>query len=334
MESYRIKQGVLTLVKGKIPSIAKNEVLVKIHAVSLNYRDVLVTEGIGQWKPTENRIPVSDGAGEVVKIGSAISKFKVGDRVTSLIAPNWESGKLSPEKLVGALGGASRDGVLAKYVALQENALSRFPDYLSYVEAATLPVAALTAWNAVIDQSTLKVGSTILILGTGGVSLFALQFSKLAGYRIISTSSSDEKLKKAKEMGADHIINYKENKNWIKEVLSITEGEGVDQVVDVIGGDHITNSLKCIKSEGIVSMVGVIAGTQGLIDTGIIMNKAAKVQGVETGSTEMYQRMLAAMHLHRVKPIIHTVFPFEQVPQALLLLKKGGHFGKICIEFD
>ena len=334
MNSYKIIKGILTRVTEEIPSIHKNEVLVKMHAVSLNYRDLLVTEGIGRWKPTENRIPVSDGAGKVVKIGSSIKRFKIGDRVTSLIAPNWKSGKLSPEKLHGALGGASRDGVLAEYVALPENALSRFPDYLSYEEAATLPVAALTAWNALIEQSTLKLGSTVLLIGTGGVSLFALQFSKLAGYQIILTSSSDEKLMKAKAMGAHHIINYKKNKDWVKKVILLTEEKGVDQVVDVVGGNHITESLKCIKSQGVVSMVGVIAGTNGLIDTGIIMSKAARIQGVETGSTEMYERMLAAMHLHKVKPVIHTVFPFEQVPEALLFLKNGGHFGKICIKLE
>ena len=333
MKSYKIKQGVLTQVNGKIPSISKNEVLVKIHAVSLNYRDLLVTKGIGQWKPTKNRIPVSDGAGEVVKIGSSIKKFKVGDRVTSLIAPHWESGKLSPEKLEGALGGSSRDGVLAEYVALTENAICRFPDYLSYVEASTLPVASLTAWNAVIEQSTLKVGSTILIIGTGGVSLFSLQFSKLAGYQIILTSSNDEKLEKAKELGAHHMINYQKNPDWTSEVMSITRGRGVDQVVDVVGGDHITESLKCLKSEGMVSMVGVMAGTKGLIDTGMVMNKAAKIQGVETGSTEMYKRMLTAMHLHKVKPTVDSVFSYEQVPEAFLLLKNGGHFGKICVQF-
>ncbi|MCM4151124.1 NAD(P)-dependent alcohol dehydrogenase [Arenibacter sp. N53] len=332
MKSYKIINGILQQVMEGQPSINKNQVLVKINAVSLNYRDLLVTEGVGQWKPTEDRIPLSDGAGQVVEIGSSIKNFKVGDRVTSLITPNWESGSLSPQKLVGAIGGAMVDGVLAEYVAFPENALSRFPDYLSYEEAATLPVAALTAWNAVIEQSPLKLGSTILIIGTGGVSLFALQFSKLAGYRIIVTSGNDEKLMKAKQLGAHHTINYKRNKDWINEVLTITKGEGVDQVVDVVGGDHITESLKCIKSEGIVSMVGVIGGTHGLIDTGMIMGKAARIQGVETGSSEMYGRMLTAMNIHKVRPVIHSVFPFEKVPEALLLLKEGGHFGKICIK--
>lgn len=334
MKTYKIINGQLTKIEEPIPSIAKNEILVKVHAWSLNYRDLLVTEGIGHWKPTAPRIPVSDAAGEVIEIGSDTSNFEIGDRVTSLLLPNWSSGKLSPEKLAGSLGGAARDGVLAEYVALPENALCKFPDYLSYEEAATLPIAALTAWNAVVEQSTLKLGDSILITGTGGVSLFSLQFAKLAGYNIIITSSSDEKLQSVKELGAHHTINYKTNKSWVEEVLKITGGKGVDQVIDVVGGSHIDESLKCIKSEGTVSMIGLIDGTKGTIDTGMIMSKAATIQGVETGSTEMYKRMLAAMDLHQLHPIIYRTFPFDHVPEAFSLLKKGGHFGKICISME
>ncbi|MFC4723526.1 NAD(P)-dependent alcohol dehydrogenase [Geojedonia litorea] len=333
MKLYRIQNNKLVLTEEGIPTIKNDEILVQIKALSLNYRDLLVTEGIAHWKPSEGRIPFSDAAGEIVEIGKHTSRFKVGDRVTSLIVPNWEQGKLSPEKINVAIGGPSKDGVLAEYVAFPENYFCKIPDYLSYKEAATLPVAALTAWNAVIEQSNLKLGDTILIIGTGGVSLFALQFSKLAGYNIIITSSSDDKLKKAKALGAHHTINYKTHKDWIQEVMNITSGQGVDQVVDVVGGSHISESLKCIKSEGIISMVGVIDGkTVGSINTGTIMYKAAKIQGVETGSTIMYQRMLAAMELHTVKPVINKVFPFLEVPKALSYLKNGSHFGKVCIE--
>ncbi|PKA84013.1 NADPH:quinone reductase-like Zn-dependent oxidoreductase [Ulvibacter sp. MAR_2010_11] len=333
MKIYRIQNNKLELTEENIPNIKNNEVLVKIKALSLNYRDLLVTEGIAHWKPKENRVPFSDAAGEIVEIGESTSRFKVGDRVTSLILPNWEQGKLSPEKINVAIGGASSDGVLAEYVAFPENYFCKIPDYLSYEEAATLPVAALTAWNAVIEQSNLKLGNTILIIGTGGVSLFALQFAKLAGYNIIITSSSDDKLKKARALGAHHTINYKTHKDWIQEVLDLTAGQGVDQVVDVVGGSHISESLKCIKSEGIISMVGVIDGTTvGSINTGTIMYKSAKIQGIETGSTEMYQRMLIAMDLHKVNPVIEKIFAFDKVDEALNYLKKGSHFGKICIE--
>ncbi len=333
MKIYRVQNSKLVPTEENIPNVRENEILVKIKALSLNYRDLLVTEGIAHWKPNEARVPVSDAAGEIVEIGKSTSRFKVGDRVTSLIVPNWEHGKLSPEKINIAIGGPSSDGVLAEYVSLPENHFCKIPDYLSYQEAATLPVAALTAWNAVIEQSNLKLGDTILIIGTGGVSLFALQFAKLAGYKAIITSSSDEKLIKAKALGAHHTINYKIHKNWIQEVMNLTAGQGVDQVVDVVGGNHISESLKCIKSEGIVSMVGVIDGkTVGSIDTGTIMYKAAKIQGIETGSTEMYKRMLNAMDLHKVKPVINKVFPFAQVPEALSYLKNGSHFGKLCIE--
>ena len=256
MKAYKITNGHLALTKQEMPTINPGEVLVKMQAVSLNYRDLLVTEGIGQWKPTGARVPVSDGAGEVVQVGEGVRHFLIGDRVTTLILPNWAHGRLTPEKLSGALGGSARDGVLAEYVALPENALSKFPDYLSYEEASTLPVAALTAWNASVEQSTLKLGDTILIIGTGGVAIFALQFAKLAGYEIIITSSDDEKLEQAKALGAHHTINYRKNKDWVGEVLRITNGKGVDQVVDVVGGDHINESLKCIRSEGTVGGAG------------------------------------------------------------------------------
>lgn len=333
MKIYRVRNNNLVVTEETIPSIKDNEVLVRIKALSVNYRDLLVTEGIAHWKPNEHRVPFSDAAGEIVEIGKQNSRFIVGDRVTSLIVPNWEQGKLSPEKINVAIGGPSSDGVLAEYVALPENYFCKIPDYLSFIEAATLPVAALTAWNAVIEQSKLKLGDTILIIGTGGVSLFALQFSKLAGYNTIITSSNDDKLKRAKELGAHHTINYKTNKDWIQKVMNLTLGQGVDQVIDVVGGSHISESLKCIKSEGIISMVGVIDGTTvGSINTGAIMYKAAKIQGIETGSTEMYQRMLVAMNLHKVRPIINKIFPFDQVTEALSYLKNGSHFGKVCIE--
>ena len=331
MKSYKIIQGKLTKTISELPKIGINEILVKVNAISLNYRDLLVTEGTEQWKPAENRVPCSDAAGEVIAVGNAISKFAVGDQVTSLILPNWEYGKLSQEKLTDSLGGSGRDGVLSEYIVLPENALCKFPDYLSYEEACTLPVAALTAWNAVVEQSTLKLGSTILIIGTGGVSLFSLQLSKLAGYRIIITSSSDEKLSKAKELGAHHTINYKTHENWTEEVLKITNYQGVDQVVDVVGGEHISQSLKCVKSEGVVSMVGVIAGTSGIVDTGTIMMKAARIQGVETGSTEMYKEMLTAFELHKIKPVINRIFSFDNTLDAFSYLKNGKHLGKVCI---
>lgn len=332
MIAYKAINGKLIRTEAGIPAISEGEVLVKVHAVSLNYRDLLVTEGIGQWKPVGDRIPASDAAGEVIKVGSAVRQFKVGDRVTSLILPNWSNGRLSSEKMVGALGGSARDGVLAEYVALPANAFASFPDYLTYAEAATLPVAGLTAWNALMEQAKLTAGDTVLIIGTGGVSIFALQFAKLAGYQIIITSSDDAKLAKAKQLGAHHTINYRKNPDWTDEILTITAGKGVDQVIDIVGGDHINESLKCIRHEGIISMVGVIMGTVGSIDTGKIMSKAARIQGVETGSTEMYVRMLQAMEVHQVRPVINQVFPYPDTLEAFAYLKSGKHFGKVVIE--
>lgn len=334
MKSFKISNGKLIETTSEIPKIKPNEILVKTKAISLNYRDLLVTEGTEQWKPTENRIPCSDAAGEVIEVGDAVRSFTVGDRVTSLILPNWEYGKLSQEKLTDSLGGSARDGVLSEYLVLPENALCKFPDYLSYEEASTLPVAALTAWNAVVEQSTLKLGDSILIIGTGGVSLFSLQLALLSGYQTIITSSSDKKLEFVKGLGAHHTLNYKTSENWIEKVLAITNGKGVDQVVDVVGAAHITDSLKCVKSEGVVSMVGVIAGTSGIINTGTVMMKAARIQGVETGSTEMYTKMLAAFDLHKIKPVINKIFSFDETLDAFSYLKKGQHMGKVCIKLS
>ena len=333
MKRYIINNEKLVLEEANIPIVKDNEILVKIKAVSLNYRDLLVTEGRGSWKPTEPRVPVSDGAGEVIEIGRQVKIFKKGDRVTSLFAPNWISGKLESEKIIGTLGGATHDGVLSEYVVFSENTFCKFPDYLSYLEASTLPIAALTAWNAVIEQSNLKPGDSILLLGTGGVSCFAFQFSKLAGYQIIQTSSSNEKLATLQNMGVHHTINYNENTNWMESVLEITKGKGVKQVVDVIGGNHLNESLKCLQSEGMISMIGVMNGIMGTIDTGMVMTKAAKIQGVEVGSTEMYKRMLHAMEVHKIKPIVNKVYSFAETLDAFNYLKKGSHFGKICIEF-
>ncbi len=331
MKLFKLMDGVITPTTANMPRIGEDEVLVKVKAISLNYRDLLVMEGTGSWKPAENRIPGSDAAGEVVEVGANVKKLEVGDRVTTLILPLWEQGKLTAEKLKDSLGGAGRDGVMAEYVALPENTLCRFPDYLSYEEASTLPVAALTAWNAVVHQGTLKVGDSILITGTGGVSLFALQFASLAGYQTIITSGSDKKLAKAKLLGAHHTLNYKNDQQWMDKVMELTDGAGVDQVVDVVGGDHLNLSLQCVKSEGIVSMIGVIDGTKGELDTGLIMTKAARIQGVETGSTAMYRAMLKAMAIHKLKPVIDKVFTFEQTIDAMSYLKEGKHFGKVCI---
>ncbi len=333
MKRFKILNGKLLAEEIAIPSPGDNEVLVKINAVSLNFRDLLVTEGIGAWKPLDNRIPVSDGAGEIVDAGKMVKGLRQGDRVTTLFCPNWVHGRLTAEKLKGTLGGAMHDGVLAEFVVLPENAVCKFPGYLSYIEAATLPCAALTAWNAVAEKSTLITGDSILLIGTGGVSCFALQFSIMAGYNIIHTSGSNEKLATVKQLGAHHTINYKEEKNWIETVMELTNGEGVSQVLDVIGGSHINQSLKCLKYEGVVSMIGVMNGVSGEIDTGMVMNKAARIQGVEVGSTEMYKRMLHAMEVHKMQPVINQVFSFDETLDAFAYLKTGNHLGKICIRF-
>ncbi|MDQ0781295.1 NAD(P)-dependent alcohol dehydrogenase [Chryseobacterium sp. W4I1] len=253
MKTYKIQNSNLVQVEQQLPEIKVNEVLIKVRAVSLNFRDLILLE-----KNIENRIPTSDAAGEIIEIGSEVRSLQKGDKVTTLIVPNWQNGKLTSEKLKGALGSSQRDGVLAEYIVMHENDVVKFPDYLSFAEASTLPVAGLTAWNAVVENSNAKLGDTILIVGTGGVSLFALKFAKYSGLKIIMTSSSDKKLEKLKQMGAHFTLNYKSNKDWINDILEYTSGEGVDQIIDVVGGSHLNDSIKCVKSEGIVKMVGIL----------------------------------------------------------------------------
>lgn len=333
MKVYQIQSGQLTLVEQEMPHLADNEVLVKIEAVSLNYRDVLVVEGNTRWKPTEdNRVPVSDGAGTVIAVGNQVKALKQGDRVTSLIVPNWQDGTISPEKLQDSPGGPGADGVLAEYVVFPETAVIRFPDYLSFQEASALPCAGLTAWNAIVEQSTLKPGHSVLILGTGGVSIFAIQFALMAGCRVIVTSSSDEKLQQAKALGVHHTINYAKIPNWEEQVLELTHGEGVDQVIEVVGGAHLNRSARCVRSGGTISQIGVIGGIKGEIDTAEIMYKAIRLQGIETGSKSMHQRMLQAMELHQMRPIIHKVFDFKDALEAVHYLKAGNHFGKVIVQ--
>lgn len=331
MKAYHVRNNTIQLIEQDVPDIQSGQVLVKMEAVSLNYRDILVTSGTGRWKPVEDRIPVSDGAGTVAGLGANVKDLRERDFVTSLIAPFWQRGALSLEKLQGALGGAFADGVLAEYVVLDESAVSKAPHYLSPEEASTLPCAALTAWNAIVEKSTLKPGDSVLILGTGGVSLFAAQFALMSGCEVIVTSSSDDKLDMVKKLGAHHTVNYQSGSDWEEEVLELTDGRGVDQVVDIVGGDHVNRSLKCVRFEGTVSLVGVLAGTSGVIDTDAIMTKSVRLQGVEVGSKEMYGRMLRAMESHRLRPVISKVFEFERALEAFDYLKSGHHFGKVCI---
>lgn len=316
------------------PEIGPHDVLVNMKAWSLNFRDLSMLRG-GYYRNDKVKtnpplIPLSDGAGEVVAVGDAVTRFKKGDRVAGIFFQTWISGNLTDEQISSALGGAI-DGVLAEQVVLNENGLVKIPGNLNYQEAATLPCAAVTAWQALsLDQ--VKPGDVILMLGTGGVSIFALQFAKAAGARTIITSSSDEKLEMAKGLGADHTVNYKEFPDWEKEVFKFTDGEGVDNVIEVGGAGTLEKSIASTKVSGRISLIGVLSGQPEQNPSPMmIMLKRLTLQGIYVGSRDMFESMNKAIEVNGIKPVIRKTFEFQDAAGAFEYLKGGLHFGKVVI---
>ena len=306
------------------------QVLVQVKATSLNYRDLALSRNPRQKRPI---VPLSDGAGEIVALGEGVARFAVGDRVAANFFLNWIDGEVRAAVHESAMGGAV-DGMLAEYVALPAESLVRLPDYLTYEQAATLPCAALTLWNALFEQSKLTPGETVLLLGTGGVSVFGLQFAKMAGAKVILTSSSDAKLERARVLGADETINYKTTPDWDKAVWELTGKRGVDHVIEVGGGGTMERSLRSARTGGTVSAIGVLTGFDSKIDPFLIVGRSLRVHGIYVGSVAMFERMLAAMTLNRLEPIIDRIFSFAEAPQALEHLATGSHFGKIVIRLS
>jgi NADPH:quinone reductase-like Zn-dependent oxidoreductase len=324
---------VLKLNEVPLPEIKSGEILVKIMAASLNYRDLLVINGIDGWKPVSSRIPVSDGVGEVVAVSENVSQWKLGDLVAGIFLPKWLDGDLTAEKYVLPLGGAMADGVLAEYVAFDQNSVVKIPNNLTPIEAATLPAAAVTAWHAVSRRSRVQSGESVLIQGTGGVSLFAAQFVHALGGQIIITSSSDEKLEKARELGASATINYKKFPDWDKQVLELTDGKGFDHVIEVVGGENLNRSLNAVRLSGTICFIGLIAGLSAPINTYQFVTKNVRIHGIETGSREMFEEMNRFIEFHQLKPVIDKVFGFSEFPEALKYLESGAHFGKVVLEY-
>ena len=333
MKAYELRQfGIenLVLVERDEPQPGAHEVVVKFRAASLNYRDLMFAKGVYNPKAKLPAVPFSDGAGEVVAAGAEVKRWKVGDRVCPIFTQAWLEGPLSTEKRRTTLGAGDLDGVLREYGAFDENGLVQIPRYLSFEEAATLPCAAVTAWNALVVSGKLHAGETVLILGTGGVSIFALQFAKLHGARVILTSSSDEKLAKAREMGADETINYKKAPDWDREVLRLTNRIGVDHVVEVGGAGTLSKSLNSVRIGGHVAVIGVLAGAGEFDPRGILM-KAVRMQGILVGSRQMFEEMNRAIEGNGLKPAIDKVFAFKEVPDALRYMERVLHFGKIVV---
>lgn len=306
------------------------EVLVRVRAVSLNYRDLITlqVERPGNLPPPLT--PCSDGAGEVVAVGTGVQRWRAGDRVAGTFFQDWTAGGMTKEVMKTALGG-SLPGVLSEYVVLREDGLVRIPEHLSYEEASTLPCAAVTAWNCLVETSPLLAGETVLLLGTGGVSIFALQFAKLHGARVIITSSSDQKLERARQLGADETINYREHPDWEKQVYALTGKNGADVIVEVGGAGTLEKSLESVRYGGRISLIGVLSGFEGRVNPWPFVAKSARLQGIYVGSREMFLRMNSALSLHELRPVIDRVFPFSEAPEAFRALQQAGHFGKLVI---
>jgi NADPH:quinone reductase-like Zn-dependent oxidoreductase len=315
------------------PQPGPGEVLVKMTAAALNFRDLLVVNGTGSWKPHAPRIPVSDGVGVVVGVGDQAARFRTDDRVAGIFSPNWLDGELTSEKSVGQLGGAAADGVLAEYRVFDEQAVVGVPSHLRDVEAATLPDAAVTAWHAVRRRCRVQSGDRVLIQGTGGVSVFAMQFVHALGGQTIVISSSDEKLEKARAMGAAGTVNYKRVPSWEEEVLTLTGGRGVDHVIEVVGGENLNRSLEAVRVSGTISFIGMIAGLSAPINTIQIAAKNVCIHGIETGSREMFEEMNQFIASHQLRPVIDRTYPVSEFPEALTYLATGKHFGKVAVVF-
>lgn len=314
------------------PVAGPGEVLVRMRAVSLNYRDLLMVGGAyGRGAPLP-LTPFSDGCGVVEAVGPGVSRVAPGDRVSTLFFQKWLSGRPTRESQMSALGmpvpGAGRE-----LAVFHEDGVSKVPDFLTDHQVSTLACAALTAWRALFEDARLRPGDTVLLQGTGGVSIFGLQFARAAGYRTIITSSSDDKLARAEALGADHLINYRATPEWGAAARALTGGSGVDFVMEVGGAGALSESLKAIALMGHIAIIGVLGGPAEPLQMGAMISTGARLQGVSVGSRAMFEAMCRAIEAHRIAPVVDKVFPFTQAREAFEAMRAGEHFGKIVLDF-
>jgi NADPH:quinone reductase-like Zn-dependent oxidoreductase len=314
------------------PKPGPGQVLLRMKAASLNYRDLVVPgRGYGSFTGNLPLIPISDGVGEVVETGAGVTRVKVGDRVCPCFHQGWVAGAPDLERLTQTLGGPI-DGTMADLMCLPEGGVVKAPAHLTHEEAATLPCAALTAWSAIVTYDSLGPGSRVLVQGTGGVALFAIQFAKLLGAHVAVISSSDAKLARAKALGADAAINYTTTPEWAKATREITGGRGYDHIVELGGEKTLPQSLRCIRPGGTLSMIGVVSGGTATVPLGLVVTRHVRLQGITVGHRDGFEAMLRAFEQHRVKPVIDRTFAFEELKEAMAYLKSGAHFGKVCIQ--
>jgi NADPH:quinone reductase-like Zn-dependent oxidoreductase len=336
MRAYQLPKGgaginALAVVDLPMPKPLYRQVLVKVAACSLNYRDLGIARGTYRMAVRATLIPLSDGAGEVVEVGPGVTRVKAGDKVAGSFFQRWPAGEMNAqETAVSALGGAI-DGMLAEYVVLEEEGTVKIPAHLSLEEGATLPCAGVTAWSAIVHHARLIAGNTVLLQGTGGVSVFGLQLAHAMGITTIITSSSDQKLARAKTLGAVYCINYKTTPEWDKAAREFTGGRGVDHVLEVGGADTLARSFGAIRVGGKISIIGGVSGGASELNPGLIFSRRANVQGIYVGSTEMFEAMNAAIAANKIKPAIDRVFGFDEVKAAYNHMAAGAHFGKIVI---
>ena len=335
MRAYQLPKGgagieALAKVERPDPKPAHRQVLVKVSACSLNFRDLGIVRGTYRMPVRDNVVPLSDGAGEVVELGAGVTRVKVGDKVAGCFFQRWPGGEPPPDVQAGALGG-SVDGMLSEYALLEEEGVVKIPAHLSLEEGACLPCAGVTVWHAMMEHAKLASGQTVLLQGTGGVSIFGLQLAHAAGAQVIITSSSDDKLTRAKKLGARHGINYKTTPDWEKAAMEFTGGRGVDHVVEVGGAGTLARSFAAIRVGGKISMIGGLSGPATELNPGLILGRRANVQGISVGSAQMFEAMNRAIAANAIKPVIDKVFGFDDVQAAYKHMASGAHFGKIVI---
>jgi NADPH:quinone reductase-like Zn-dependent oxidoreductase len=334
MKVWQIQSfGIERLVLEELPQPhpGRGEVLVKVHAVSLNYRDLLMVRGYYNPKLPLPRIPCSDGAGEVVEVGDDVKAVKVGQRVAGIFMQNWLDGPPTAERSRGALGG-DIDGMLAEYVVLPQSGVVGIPERLSFAEAATLPCAAVTAWNALTNAAQITSGDVVLTQGTGGVSIFALQFAKMMGATVIGTSSSNEKLERAKTLGMKAGLNYRQTPDWAKWVLQETDNRGADLIVEVGGAGTIGQSLQAVRTGGTVAQIGVLSQSDQPLPIAPLLHRQVRLHGVYVGSRAHFEAMNRAIEANQLRPVVDKIFAFAEAREALLTMEKASHFGKIVIQ--
>lgn len=313
------------------PSPGDHDVLVRVHAASLNFRDQVILDGQYGGPTQENGVPLSDGAGEVVAVGKRVTRTQVGDRVSASCNPFWIGGPMLAEYHLNSFG-ISADGWLSEYILVHENAIVHLPDYLSYIESASLPCAAVTAWTGLNLSSPLQPGQTVLVQGTGGVALFSLQVARMFGARVLAITSTDEKAETLKALGAESVVNYRTFPDWDREILELTKGTGVDKVIDIAGEKTIVKSAASCRIGGEIAQVGFTSGVGGGLPPIDILARSLRVAGTAIGPRTNFEALLAAMAQHEMKPVIDRVYPFAEYRDAYQRLASGNHVGKVVID--